>query len=137
MQALLVTARARIGDALRDLLALEGYGVTLCGVAAAAPAACRERAFPLILLDRWLPDGDGLALCRVLRRLRGAEHAVVLILTPAPVPADLAALLDVGADDWLPAPAGDGPLDPDHLRACLVVADRLVAERAGRSDAEV
>ncbi len=41
MQALLVTARARIGDALRDLLALEGYGVTLCGAAAAAPAACR------------------------------------------------------------------------------------------------
>ncbi len=137
MQALLVTARTRLRAPLEGLLAGEGYAVTARDDATGALAACRAGAFPLILLDQALPNGDGLALCRAIRRLPGTERAVILILTPAPAPGDLAALLAAGADDWLAVPlADDGPLDIEFLRARLTLARRLALERAGLSGGE-
>jgi DNA-binding response OmpR family regulator len=56
----------------------------------------------LIVLDRTLPDGDGLDF---LRRLRGAgiSTAVLMISTRSAIP-DRVAALDSGADDYLVKP---------------------------------
>jgi DNA-binding response OmpR family regulator len=55
-----------------------------------------------ILLDRSLPDGDGLQLCRELREARYA--GMILVLTASGTLEDRVQGLNVGADDYLPKP---------------------------------
>ncbi len=61
-----------------------------------------ESASDLLILDRNLPDGDGLELCTELRGngFRGS----ILCLTAKGEPDDRIAGLDSGADDYLPKP---------------------------------
>lgn len=56
----------------------------------------------LIILDRMLPDGDGLEVCRELRS-RGVT-APVLMLTALSEPKQRVSGLDAGADDYLGKP---------------------------------
>ena len=68
-----------------------------------AEALARVRTGPdLVVLDRGLPDGDGL---EVLRELRRTERSVpVIVLTARDAVADTVAGLDQGADDYMTKP---------------------------------
>ena len=68
-----------------------------------AEALARVRTGPdLVVLDRGLPDGDGL---EVLRELRRSERSVpVIVLTARDAVADTVAGLDQGADDYMTKP---------------------------------
>lgn len=68
--------------------------------ARAALAGAEKPEF--LLLDRTLPDGDGIDLCRELRD-RGFG-GTVLMLTARGATQDRVAGLDAGADDYLPKP---------------------------------
>jgi DNA-binding response OmpR family regulator len=61
-----------------------------------------ENLADFILLDRMLPDGDGLELCSSLRA--DGYQGMILILTAKSDPVDRASGLNVGADDYLPKP---------------------------------
>lgn len=56
----------------------------------------------LLILDRNLPDGDGLELCDELRK--DGYRGTILCLTAKGEPDDRIAGLDSGADDYLPKP---------------------------------
>ena len=56
----------------------------------------------LVLLDLGLPDIDGLAVCRDLRRAR--PDLAILILTARDQEMDIVAGLDAGADDYMTKP---------------------------------
>lgn len=56
----------------------------------------------LVLLDRGLPDGDGLALCEELRA--GKYEGAILILTASGQTDARVRGFDSGADDYLPKP---------------------------------
>lgn len=61
------------------------------------------KAMPeFVLLDRFLPDGDGLNLCEELRKKGFA--GVILMLTAAGQTSDRVQGLNAGADDYLPKP---------------------------------
>ncbi len=61
-----------------------------------------ERAYAAAVVDRGLPDGDGLAL---VRRLRAAGNRVpCLMLTARDALRDRVDGLEAGADDYLPKP---------------------------------
>src|SRR4029078_12241528 len=71
------TARVRVAvveddremrELLRDALGNEGYAVTAVGTGAAASEAGRGGAVDAVVLDVWLPDADGVELCRGWRR---------------------------------------------------------------------
>jgi two-component system alkaline phosphatase synthesis response regulator PhoP len=69
----------------------------------AAEKFLKENEVPdLILLDRMLPDGEGLDLCRKLR----AEnyHGCILVLSAQGDSGERVTGLDSGADDYLPKP---------------------------------
>ncbi len=55
-----------------------------------------------ILLDRTLPDGDGLEFCKLLRNEN--YHGAILILTASGKTEDRIHGLNAGADDYLPKP---------------------------------
>ncbi|MCF7552719.1 response regulator transcription factor [Pseudonocardia sp. WMMC193] len=56
----------------------------------------------LVLLDLGLPDGDGVDVCRELRRL--LPGAVIVMLTARGAEMDIVVGLDAGADDYLVKP---------------------------------
>ena len=61
---LVVDDEADIRALIQDILADEGYGVTVAGNALEARASRAKRKFDLILLDIWMPDTDGITLLR-------------------------------------------------------------------------
>jgi DNA-binding response OmpR family regulator len=83
---------------------LSGTGIAADVVARidAAWAAIQQIPYRALVLDRGLPDGDGLAL---LRRLRAAEMGIAcLVLTARDALHDRVEGLEAGADDYLPKP---------------------------------
>jgi two-component system nitrogen regulation response regulator NtrX len=67
---LIVDDEADIRASLEAILSEEDYAVTSVGTAAEALELIHDADFQAVLLDIWLPDGDGLD---VLRQLRGEE----------------------------------------------------------------
>ena len=58
----------------------------------------------LVVLDLMLPRGDGLELCRRIRRRPDGQEVAVLILTARDAVGDRIAGLDAGADDYVVKP---------------------------------
>jgi len=56
------------------------------------------------VIDRRLPDGDGLALVRRLRQDLRTNRTPIIVLTAAYDPADEAEVIKSGADAYLPKP---------------------------------
>lgn len=108
---------------LRDLargLEAEGYAV-LAAPNIAAARRFADRAFiSAAVLDRMLPDGDGLEFLRELRAARPALPVIVITARDA-IP-DRVAGLDAGADDYIIKPFAFAELLA-RLRAVLRRAD--------------
>src|ERR1700759_734755 len=67
---LIVDDEADIRDSLEAILREEDYTVTTAGTAAEALELLRDADYQAVLLDIWLPDGDGLD---VLAQIRGDQ----------------------------------------------------------------
>ena len=68
---------------------------------AEAEKVLREKKVDLVVLDRMLPDGDGLALCR---KIRERYEIPVLMLSALGEVEDRVEGLNSGPDDYLPKP---------------------------------
>lgn len=106
MRLLLVEDEPEMAAALRA--ALHGHDILLDHVVclADAEAALAQPCHDAILLDRHLPDGEGLNLVRALRRKgpeRGGAMPVIVLTARGDTP-DRVAGLDAGADDYLAKP---------------------------------
>lgn len=88
--------------ALDDNLRAEGLDVSLAASGAEARLALARVRFDLVLLDIMLPDDDGYAICREIRR-RDCEVRV-LMLTARTLEDDLVRGFEAGADDYLSKP---------------------------------
>jgi DNA-binding response OmpR family regulator len=102
LRVLLVEDEPEMATALRA--ALRKYDVLVDHVATLADAteALRSNTYAAILLDRQLPDGDGL---RLVPRLRaGGAGIPVIVLTARAELAERVSGLDSGADDYLGKP---------------------------------
>ena len=71
---LIVDDEADIRESLEAILREEDYAITSVGTVAEARSLLRDADFQAVLLDIWLPDGDGLDLLGQIRdgQLRGA-----------------------------------------------------------------
>lgn len=103
LRALLVEDETALADALKIALArLKIPEIRHATTLATARALLDRNPTDLLILDRNLPDGDGLTLCSELRAegYRGS----ILCLTAKGEPDDKIAGLDSGADDYLAKP---------------------------------
>jgi diguanylate cyclase (GGDEF)-like protein len=75
----------------------------------------------LAILDRVMPDVDGIEICRQLRREKTDQPVHVILLTSLNRREDLLEGLEAGADDYLTK-----PLDAHELRARLQSAARIL-----------
>ncbi len=102
MQILLVEDDILLADGLRTALKREGFAVNHVATGKDALSTLATDKPEIVILDLGLPDMDGLA---VLKRLRKGEHgSQVLILTARDAIEDKVAGLDLGADDYLVKP---------------------------------
>jgi len=102
MHILVVEDEPKIAGFLRRGLEDEGHRVEVVGELAAARLALELTPFDLILLDRMLPDGDGLTLVRELRRRD--DRTPTLCLTARDRVEERVEGLYGGADDYLVKP---------------------------------
>jgi two-component system OmpR family response regulator len=89
-------------ELLREALGDQGYAVTAVGTGAAAAEAVLGGTVDAVILDVWLPDADGVELCRTWRR--SGSRIPILMLTARTDVAARVAGLDAGADDYLGKP---------------------------------
>lgn len=102
MRLLVIEDERELADLLRGALERGGFAVDTATSCANALDYLRVATYDVAVLDLGLPDGDGLAL---LRRLRKEGSALtVLILTARDAPEDRVLGLDAGADDYLVKP---------------------------------
>lgn len=122
MRVLLVEDEPDLGDAVAERLRREGFVVDRAASLGDAVEAVVGTAYRAVLLDRRLPDGDGLALLPVLRTR--PEPSPAIVLTALDDVPNRVAGLDAGADDYLVK-----PFAPDELAARLRVLLRRAATR--------
>jgi two-component system KDP operon response regulator KdpE len=110
-------------------LAAHGYRVREARTGAEALQAWEQRRPDLVLLDLGLPDMDGIA---VVRQVRREASTPILILSARDQERDKVAALDAGADDYLTKPFG-----LDELHARLRAAMRRALGPAGEGEGQV
>lgn len=102
MKILLVEDEVEFADTLRGALEHERFVVDHVDRLAMAREAVLSGLYDLVLLDRTLPDGDGLSLVPALRA--GNPGLPVIVLSARGQIVDRVAGLDEGADDYLIKP---------------------------------
>mgnify|MGYP005813365063 CR=1 FL=1 len=102
MRVLLAEDNARLAALMAEGLAAEGFAADVVASVAAAREALAVVGYDLLLLDLGLPDGDGMALIRALRRRHDATP--ILVITARDGLGDRVGGLDSGADDYLVKP---------------------------------
>ena len=99
---LLIEDHERLAQLITKALVAAGIGVDICNSISAALTAVQQINYQALVLDRGLPDGDGLQL---LEKLRGANnHLPCLVLTARDSLHDRVEGLEAGADDYLSKP---------------------------------
>ena len=151
---LVVDDDAKIVRLVRTYLEREGFSVVTAADGPAALDAIETHRPALVVLDLMLPELDGRAVIRAVRRDEEAGRTPIIILSARGSTLDRIAGLDAGADDYLPKPfspaelvlrvksilrrstagAPEAAAHPTLVRGDLVVdLDRYEVTRAGET----
>ncbi len=123
MRILLVEDEAEFAKALRGALSRDRFVVDWVDSVSLASEASRSGVHELILLDRTLPDDDGLALIPQFRV--DSPGVPIIVLSASGELSDRVAGLDDGADDYLVK-----PFDFGEMLACIRAVQRRPNELA-------
>lgn len=124
MRVLLIEDELQLAETLRGAMERERFIVDHADRLAVAREAALLAPFDLVLLDRTLPDGDGLSL---VPNLRAAHPGLsIIVLSARGEISDRIAGLDHGADDYLVK-----PFSLDEMFARIRAVKRRPADLAG------
>lgn len=124
-QILVVEDQAATADLILEVLRGEGYDAQHADTLAKARARLKKAPPELMILDRNLPDGDGVDLLAEIRADDKLAATPVIILTAKKDVADKVAGLRTGADDYVAK-----PFNTEELVARVMALLR----RAGKGD---
>ena len=103
---------------LEAILGRVGYRLHVAVDLAQARDWLADSAPALVLLDRHLPDGDGLDLVSTIRGSARLRSVPILLVSASVLPSDQAAAIDAGCDGFLAKPVRVKPL-VDEVRRLL------------------
>lgn len=95
---------ARNAALLRAILVPVGYDLTIAGTLEEARAWLDANRPSLVLLDRHLPDGDGLDIARELKGDAVTADVPILLVSASVLPVDRVAAEAAGCDGFLDKP---------------------------------
>jgi diguanylate cyclase (GGDEF)-like protein len=110
---------ASVARLVSFMLKRDGYDVREAGSIAAGKQLLAERPWDIVVLDRNLPDGDGIQLCSTLRQSN--QHGYILIVTGESSREAKLAGFGCGADDYVTK-----PFQIDELLARVRAGARIV-----------
>lgn len=102
MKLLIVEDEPQLLSAIRKGFSEKNHEVSAALDAATAMALLEQNMFDAVILDVMLPDGNGVAICRELRKRR--NNTPVLLLTALSSTENVVNGLDSGADDYMVKP---------------------------------
>ena len=121
---LVVDDESLIAWSLAKMLEKAGFRVETAGTCVEALAKLRALEPDLVMLDIWLPDGNGLDLLKEFKRLC-AEVPVIMITASADADSALAAL-KLGAEDYIGKPFS--------LDAVRLVVEKALEKKEKKED---
>lgn len=101
-----------------------GYTVQTAADGAAAWALLKLSPFPVVISDWYMPEMDGVELCRLVRGLPPERYTYFILITAHGGKAQYLTGMEAGADDFITK-----PIDADELQARLKVAQRILGLR--------
>ena len=105
---LLVDDHQDTRDMLELLLDEWGYRATIVSTATEGLRCLLDRSFDIVILDNWLPDLDGIELCRQIREFN--RQTPIIFFSAAAMGSEDRAALAAGANAYLYKGSGLGPL---------------------------
>lgn len=102
MRILVVEDEHKISHSIKQGLEQEKYAVDIAYTGTDGYDLASSEEFDLIILDRLLPEMDGVTICKKLREVK--IHTPILMLTAKGQLEDKVTGLDAGADDYLVKP---------------------------------
>jgi len=108
-------------------LMLTGYRLVTARNFADGLRLSRQWYFDLYILDNWLPDGNGVELCRLIREFD--PHTPILFLSGAAYESDVREALTAGAQLYITKPCGPHELDRAVARLILAASAMAVEAR--------
>jgi two-component system KDP operon response regulator KdpE len=114
-RVLVVDDEPEIVRGLKIVLRGAGYAVESASTKTEALASLTTRPPEALVLDLVLPDGDGVTVCKEIRRW---SHLPILVLSAVGDEREKVRALDAGADDYVTKPFGTDELLA-RLRALL------------------
>jgi two-component system, OmpR family, KDP operon response regulator KdpE len=136
-QILVIEDEPGIRAVLRVLLEAEGYRVIEAGSVERGEIEARTHKPDLLLVDLGLPDDDGVA---VIRRVRKWSPVPIVVLSARTMESQKVAALDAGADDYVTKPFSAPELLARvraGLRRSSRGADALPALSLGRTQVDL
>ncbi len=112
---LLIEDERELAAIVSEILEDHGYAVETADSAAAAFEKMGKNAFHLIVLDINLPDSDGFAVCREIRR---NSDVPIIFASARTGENEKITGLDIGGDDYIPKPFSSNVLLA-HINASL------------------
>lgn len=103
-QLLVTEDDPEVSSLLSETLESEGFAVKVVASAGAARDELKKSEYDLLILDRTLPDGDGLELCEEMRRKPALNSVPILFLTAKDTVEDKVSSLRTGGDDYMTKP---------------------------------
>jgi two-component system KDP operon response regulator KdpE len=126
---LVVDDEPQIVRGLKIILRDAGYAVESAETKAQALALLASRPPDALVLDLVLPDGQGVEVCREVRRW---SRLPILVLSAVGDEREKVRALDAGADDYVTKPFGT-----DELLARLRAVMRRSADQSGGSELSI
>ena len=136
---LVIGASEDLLESVREILAAEGFAVTLGRLGAQARAAFAGTPPDVLLLDSELRDTSAVELCRSFKSEPRTMHIPIVLLAEADSDAARIAALEAGSDALLTAPLQRETLVP-RVRALIrwkQVREDLEARRFAQEDAKL
>lgn len=122
--ALVVDDDPVVAATLHALVSAVGYTVRVAGNGREAWEALQQAPATVVISDWYMPEVDGLELCRRIRARPDERYVYFILITAYGGKQQYALGMDAGADDFITK-----PLDLDELRARLRVATRILGLR--------
>jgi DNA-binding response OmpR family regulator len=94
---------------LKTILEQDGYEAVGASTVAEAIKLARSAGFDLYLIDRWLPDGEGIELCRMIRTFD--FNTPIVFLTADARETTRAQAMAAGAQGYMVKPGEPGQLE--------------------------
>lgn len=101
---LIIEDEEDIRELIKMQLELQQYSVVTASSYQEAKKCLANEEFNLFLIDRMLPDSNGLNICRDLRENQKTQNIPIILLTALSETSNIIEGLDAGADDYITKP---------------------------------